>query len=142
MNSLEFRNQSNASIKAIDRTIPNLIDNSFLDVVDLAEVDRLFGFKSLNVPGKSRRASSSLNNFSSEEITRMRFYARKVLESVCFKLLPNDSQKLLLQIKEGEEENKLIDIANRWTKIAQDNRTKMAMCKCDDININTSRIFQ
>jgi hypothetical protein len=68
---IDFKNQSSASIKAVDRTIPNLIDNSFLDAVDLAEADRLFGFKSLNVPGKSRRASSSLNNFSSEETSRM-----------------------------------------------------------------------
>ncbi len=44
LKSLDFRQQSNASMKVIDKTIPNLIDKSRLDSADLAEVNRVSAY--------------------------------------------------------------------------------------------------
>jgi hypothetical protein len=119
LTSLDFRKQDRNSMKIIDRTIPNLIDDSLIDAADVTKVNLLFGIVNDNLPGKIRRAKSSVKDFTDEEVGRMSNYAHNTLEAVCKNILPSDHETLHKCIAKGRE-NEWTSIANGWIQIAKE----------------------
>jgi len=112
-------NLYNTSKKEIDKTVPNLFDNSITDAADVTEVNRVFMINDHNIPGKIKRCRSYVKDFNTNELQRMSTYAHNVLESICKRILPMDFEQLHKYVITGEE-NEWIVISARWTKVAQE----------------------
>jgi hypothetical protein len=77
---LNIQKKASKAVKAIDKTIPNLFDESVMDAVDLEEFER---WKHDNLPGKNRRSTILLDQFNNEEISRLSLYSQRALQFKC-----------------------------------------------------------
>jgi hypothetical protein len=120
-----LRNLDTTSIKQIDKTIPNMIDESkySLAAADVSDINALFSIVNDNLPGKKWRCKMELKQYTNNELNRMCSYAHKILEMVCKKIMPNDYKSFLEYLFEGSQTD-WADIANRWTDIAKESQAK------------------
>ena len=115
--TLDFRKLERSTIQKINTTIPNMIDNS--DAADLSEVNRLLVLNSDDIPGKNRRWHSNIDQFSSEEISRMSNYCHRAYDSLCKLVLPNDALSLQNYTTKADQ-TEWTEISRRWTNTAKE----------------------